>query len=602
MTLTVRSATVTGATTKGSALTHAELDENFNHLSQASNISVTQSGSGAVSKTVSSILDRFVMPEMFGTNTTPGTTDMQAAVLAASVAAVAQKKAVLFTDQYLIGSQIALTSSHNGLKWVLWGATIKKGFSGDLVANSGAEGFAVDGIGTIDGQHGTFTGKGFVFSTSSTTNPYFGPGVKVTSFTDSHIEFGADSGQNAKILCDFLYGSGQTDFRAIHVNGPDTVACHRKVGPITIPLGYIDLDGAQSTSINGALLRRVEIDDDCAVTSVTGGSWGNDSSAITISGTVTNISNVRMAGAVTLAAGMTGSFVGNVQTVSGFTNSTSGGNVVVFHKDISTGTMYIGKSSVVAWPTGTERILSSRTANIGDNNTTPTVGSNAPVIIWNNTLTDNRTASISTTGAVTGDRFTFLRTGGGNFSANVGTGLAYLFQNGWCDVEYNGSAWIKTRQGSFNSVYTLTKSTTAVGNVGVGEDDLISLTAPPNLLNTNGNGIRIIAWGTTANNSNTKQVKLYCGSAILTTALTVSQAGKWRIEAMVFRTGTDAQDYVATLNEYGTTAQTDMENGTLTEDDGAAITVKCTGTVVDGGGGVNNNDIVQEGMLIEVLP
>jgi hypothetical protein len=54
MTLTVRSATVTGATTKGSALTHAELDENFNHLSQASNISVTQSGSGAVAETVES--------------------------------------------------------------------------------------------------------------------------------------------------------------------------------------------------------------------------------------------------------------------------------------------------------------------------------------------------------------------------------------------------------------------------------------------------------------------------------------------------------------------------------------------------------------------
>jgi hypothetical protein len=48
MTLTVRSATVTDATTKGSALTHAELDENFNHLRQSSNHSFTPSGSGAV--------------------------------------------------------------------------------------------------------------------------------------------------------------------------------------------------------------------------------------------------------------------------------------------------------------------------------------------------------------------------------------------------------------------------------------------------------------------------------------------------------------------------------------------------------------------------
>jgi hypothetical protein len=46
VTLTVRSATVTDATTKGSALTHAELDENFNHLRQSANHSFTPSGIG----------------------------------------------------------------------------------------------------------------------------------------------------------------------------------------------------------------------------------------------------------------------------------------------------------------------------------------------------------------------------------------------------------------------------------------------------------------------------------------------------------------------------------------------------------------------------
>jgi hypothetical protein len=55
MTLTVRSATVSGATTKGSALTHAELDENFNHLSQSSNHTFTPSGSGAQSRTMQAV-------------------------------------------------------------------------------------------------------------------------------------------------------------------------------------------------------------------------------------------------------------------------------------------------------------------------------------------------------------------------------------------------------------------------------------------------------------------------------------------------------------------------------------------------------------------
>jgi hypothetical protein len=52
MTLTVRSATVSGATTKGSALTHAELDENFNHLSQSSNHTFTQSGTAPTTRTM----------------------------------------------------------------------------------------------------------------------------------------------------------------------------------------------------------------------------------------------------------------------------------------------------------------------------------------------------------------------------------------------------------------------------------------------------------------------------------------------------------------------------------------------------------------------
>jgi hypothetical protein len=60
VTLTVRSATVSGATTKGSALTHAELDENFNHLSQASNHTFTPSGTGTVATNAAEKIGRIV--------------------------------------------------------------------------------------------------------------------------------------------------------------------------------------------------------------------------------------------------------------------------------------------------------------------------------------------------------------------------------------------------------------------------------------------------------------------------------------------------------------------------------------------------------------
>lgn len=166
---------------------------------------------------------------------------------------------------------------------------------------------------------------------------------------------------------------------------------------------------------------------------------------------------------------------------------------------------------------------------------------------------------------------------------------------GWvCITSGTPGTWV-----AFGGIPAVT--TTAVGNVGAGEDNLQSLSLPASTLRAAGSGVRITAWGTTANNSNPKTVKLYFGSAILTTALTVSQAGKWHIEALVFSTGTDTQDYVSKLNEYGTATQTDMENGALTEDDGAAVVIKCTGTVTDGGGGINNNDIVQEGLLVEAL-
>jgi hypothetical protein len=135
-------------------------------------------------------------------------------------------------------------------------------------------------------------------------------------------------------------------------------------------------------------------------------------------------------------------------------------------------------------------------------------------------------------------------------------------------------------------------TTTAVGNVGTGEDDLISRTLAANTLDINGKGVRITAWGSKGNTANAKTLKLYFGTtAILTHSLGTSALGNWKIEALVFRTSSNAQDYIADL----TGTDTDQERGVMTETDTAAITVKCTGEATD------NNDINHEGLLIEVL-
>ena len=135
---------------------------------------------------------------------------------------------------------------------------------------------------------------------------------------------------------------------------------------------------------------------------------------------------------------------------------------------------------------------------------------------------------------------------------------------------------------------------TAVGNVDAGEDDLITYSLPANSLSANGKGVRIRAWGTAANNANAKTLKVYFGTqVILTTSLTINQVDTWKVEATVWRTGASTQDWETHLIQAGTTTLVDVENGTATQTDTAAITIKCTGEAVA------TNDIVNEGLTVE---
>jgi hypothetical protein len=152
-------------------------------------------------------------------------------------------------------------------------------------------------------------------------------------------------------------------------------------------------------------------------------------------------------------------------------------------------------------------------------------------------------------------------------------------------------AWQATKRVLRPSVYS-----TAVGNLGAGEDNLITFALPASFLNAINHGVRITAWGTVANNANAKTVIMYFGTiAIITTALTANQVGTWRINAVVVRTGASAQDYSAQLIQGGTTTLIDAEGGSLTQTDTASITIKCTGTAT------SDNDIIQDGMIIEFI-
>src|SRR5690606_30248536 len=86
-------------------------------------------------------------------------------------------------------------------------------------------------------------------------------------------------------------------------------------------------------------------------------------------------------------------------------------------------------------------------------------------------------------------------------------------------------------------------------------------------------------------------------------ALTVSVASRWRVEYDLISTGSNTQMYEGILT-YEAPAGTWVSRpfgGTLTLDQTQAFSVRCRGTVTDGGGGVNNDDIVQTFQKIEYI-
>jgi hypothetical protein len=147
--------------------------------------------------------------------------------------------------------------------------------------------------------------------------------------------------------------------------------------------------------------------------------------------------------------------------------------------------------------------------------------------------------------------------------------------------------WDRTR----NSVTKLNANTTTVGNVSTGEDDLMTYSLSANQLQA-GSCVRISAWGTIANNANSKTLKLYFGSVVLTASLPTSVAETWRVEAVIIASDANAQSYSASII---TATSQDAESGTLTETDTDAIEIKCTGEAT------STNDITQNGLSVEYL-
>lgn len=398
---------------------------------------------GATARTVNTKLQEVVSVKDFGA-TGDGVTNDAAAIQAALDAMTSGGTLIFPPGTYLCGSQITHRANVTVVGWN--GATIKKGFNGDLwsIAVYSAQ---IQNI-TLNGSHGTYTGKGVVCSGNAACWRPVISNVIFEDFTDTHLEFTANSGESAIVSnCRFSPGSGQTDVRYIHFNGPDTTATFRTVTGCTCELGHVDVDGAQALEISNCVFKRVETDPACELVIISNMRWANSGGSVTIYG-ATYVVNCAIGGDVILDSTFGGVFVGNQQTAGTFTNNALGSTVIA--RDGSGGNNYmLGRLAAFYLPSGTERIQTGRMASVASTNQTLSVGGSARTIYVTGPLTGNITHTLSTTNAINGDRFRIARTASatGAFTIDVG-GLKSLSVGQWCDVEYNGISWNLTAFGS----------------------------------------------------------------------------------------------------------------------------------------------------------
>lgn len=126
---------------------------------------------------------------------------------------------------------------------------------------------------------------------------------------------------------------------------------------------------------------------------------------------------------------------------------------------------------------------------------------------------------------------------------------------------------------------SIVDNTTVVGAVTQNTDNpLNSVSLNDEHLALRGRGLMIAAYGITAANGNTKDIKLFLGATAIATITDSTASGKdWQFLVFLLRTGTDTQSgFVLGLVDGALVAATSI-NFTASEDANVAITIKTTG-------------------------
>lgn len=143
--------------------------------------------------------------------------------------------------------------------------------------------------------------------------------------------------------------------------------------------------------------------------------------------------------------------------------------------------------------------------------------------------------------------------------------------------------------------------TSALGNVGTGEDTIASYTVPANTLANNGDSIWFEAFGTAANNGNSKTLKVYFGSAEIVAAADTDWGLEWTLRGRIIRTGTATQKAYVNFSTSAPLGTGSLAGGagvnmSVTEDETGTITLAITAEAT------SDNDLVCEGMIAGYTP
>lgn len=150
------------------------------------------------------------------------------------------------------------------------------------------------------------------------------------------------------------------------------------------------------------------------------------------------------------------------------------------------------------------------------------------------------------------------------------------------------------------STRVLNSAVATVGNVGTGEDDLITYTMPASTLKKTGDSIRIETFIAVVSNANQKRVKLYFGSLAIfdtsPTGLLVATAYSIKIDTRIYKDGSNTQRYSVEYTANGGLLGTTY--GTATQTDTSAIIIKGTGET----NAASDNDVTQGFMFVQYSP